>query len=247
MYLFNSKEYEIYNNLIDKLYHCTSFKQLQDILVEDIYHLVPSDSLILLQYAPDGYTVYSSLLHNLDSTLFSEYRDYYQQYDLYKERVNLQQSPPVVNRASDFIDYDTWDKNEHRVDFLLPQNIYHISCLEIIINNKIVSSLSLHRSRKHNDFNDRDINILYILAPVIKNTYQILERTSKMDYTINEQLTPREKQILPMLLRNLSNEQLAIHFDVSLNTMKTHIRHILGKMECSSRIDLLHKINNSRL
>jgi len=246
MYLFSENEYEIYNNLIVELNNCYSVEQLQKILMQEINLLIPSDSLIFIHYNPDGITAKSSIVKNLDKSLFSQYKNYYQKHDIYKERVHTLTKPPVVNRASDFISYNTWEKNEHRNDFLLPQGIYHISCLEIIINNKISCSLSLHRNFKHNDFSDREINILYILAPIIKNVYETLNSIKYFSHLSEDKLTPREKEILPMLVSSFSNEELAERYDISFNTMKTHIRHILAKLECSSRIDLLHRVNHYR-
>ena len=60
----------------------------------------------------------------------------------------------MVNRVSDYIDYNHWEQNEHRADFLRPQKIYHISCMEIIDENRILASPSLHRDQNHDDFTD---------------------------------------------------------------------------------------------
>lgn len=246
MNLFNDKEYNIYYNLIKILYKSRDIEELQNILINRIPQLVPFDSSILLFYGYDGYTVQSSIIQNLDPSLFSSYLNHYQKFDQYKEIVHHLENPPVVNRASDFLDYKLWEKNEHRADFLLPQKIYHISCLEIIEDNKIITSFSFHRIKKHNDFSRREINILYILAPVIKSIYSLLTNISYLDNLTIDVLTRREKQVFPMLFSRYSNKELANHYKISINTMKSHIRNILRKTDCTSRNDLLFKYRKYR-
>ncbi len=111
---------------------------MEEIITKDLYPLVSSDNSLLLFYKNDGITADSCIIQNLDPSLFDQYHNYYQQFDQYKEIVHQLKTPPVVNRASDFLNYNSWDKNEHRADFLLPQGIYHIACLEILNDNKIL-------------------------------------------------------------------------------------------------------------
>ncbi len=245
MYLFNHKQYDIYNELIYKLYKCRDIKEFQSLLQSDLLRLVPSDSSILMFYEKDGITARSSIINNLDTSLFNQYQNHYQNFDNYKNIVHRLEAPPVVNRVSDFIDYNEWGKNEHRADFLLPQNIHHITCLEIIEENKILTSISLHRGQKHHNFSDREKNILYILAPVIKNIFLAL--TNFNDNELTSKLTAREKEILPLLISQLTNEELASYLGISHNTIKTHIRNILHKLNCSSRAEIMLLLYRERV
>ena len=49
------------------------------------------------------------------------------------------------------------------------------------------------------------------------------------------QLTPREQEILRLVARGLSNTELADTLSVSENTVKTHIKNILGKLHMKNR------------
>lgn len=60
---------------------------------------------------------------------------------------------------------------------------------------------------------------------------------STMDIMI---LSRREQEILPCLLRGDTNRIIAGCFNLSENTVKTHIKNIYGKLEVSSRTELLH-------
>lgn len=50
-------------------------------------------------------------------------------------------------------------------------------------------------------------------------------------------LTERERQILEHLARGESNKTIARALDISHDTVKLHVRHILGKLSLSSRVE----------
>lgn len=61
-------------------------------------------------------------------------------------------------------------------------------------------------------------------------------------------LTQRERQILGHLSRGESNKRIALELDISYDTVKLHVRHILSKLNLSSRVEAAvfaveHKLN----
>ena len=50
-------------------------------------------------------------------------------------------------------------------------------------------------------------------------------------------LTPREREILSHLSRGESNKAIARNLDISHDTVKLHVRHILAKLNLSSRVE----------
>ena len=51
------------------------------------------------------------------------------------------------------------------------------------------------------------------------------------------QLTAREQEILRLVARGMANSEIATELTVSENTVKTHIKNILGKLHMKSRIE----------
>jgi DNA-binding NarL/FixJ family response regulator len=50
-----------------------------------------------------------------------------------------------------------------------------------------------------------------------------------------ERLTPREVEVLRLIAAGLSNKEIAARLSVSVATVKTHLEHILQKMQVSDR------------
>jgi len=52
-----------------------------------------------------------------------------------------------------------------------------------------------------------------------------------------QHLTAREREILQYLTQGLSNKAIARHLDISHDTVKLHVRHILAKLNLTSRVE----------
>ena len=61
----------------------------------------------------------------------------------------------------------------------------------------------------------------------------------KQQVNLTEKLTVREAQILQAVEEGLSNKQVAIRLDISLETVKYHIKNIYRKLEVNSRHALI--------
>lgn len=56
---------------------------------------------------------------------------------------------------------------------------------------------------------------------------------------LEEKITPREAQVLLSIEEGATNKEVAIRLNISLETVKSHIRHIYQKLEVNSRHALI--------
>src|SRR4029077_5750638 len=49
-------------------------------------------------------------------------------------------------------------------------------------------------------------------------------------------LTPREKEVLQLLAAGLTNKEIGIRLDIAENTVKNHLKSILGKLHLQTRV-----------
>jgi two-component system, NarL family, nitrate/nitrite response regulator NarL len=70
-----------------------------------------------------------------------------------------------------------------------------------------------------------------------KLLYQFRERDVQNIPSISS-LTPREKEILQLVSKGLTNKQIADHLFISENTVKNHIKNLLQKLQLENRVQL---------
>lgn len=58
---------------------------------------------------------------------------------------------------------------------------------------------------------------------------------------LSEKLTPREAQIAAAIEEGLTNKEVAIRFDISVETVKYHIKHIYEKLQVNNRHALISR------
>ena len=71
-----------------------------------------------------------------------------------------------------------------------------------------------------------------------ESIYPIETPEVKLGMTKSTDLTPREIQVLRLLTTGVGNDEIAESLGVSLNTVKTHIQHLLDKTGFASRTQL---------
>ena len=79
-----------------------------------------------------------------------------------------------------------------------------------------------------------------VVAPAMTlKLTEMLQSGSKANdrKSLRDSLTERERQILDHLARGESNKAIARTLDISHDTVKLHVRHILSKLNLSSRVE----------
>jgi len=77
-----------------------------------------------------------------------------------------------------------------------------------------------------------------VVAPAMTaKLVKLLDNKDSSDVPLLETLTQREREILTHLARGESNKAIARQLDISYDTVKLHVRHILAKLNLSSRVE----------
>lgn len=82
--------------------------------------------------------------------------------------------------------------------------------------------------------------ILEIIERTLKgeSIYPMETPEVKLGMAKSTELTPREIQVLRLLTTGVGNDKISESLGISLNTVKTHIKHLLDKTGFSSRTQL---------
>lgn len=76
-----------------------------------------------------------------------------------------------------------------------------------------------------------------VVAPAMTAKLVKLLEHKEASRSLLDSLTQREREILTHLARGESNKAIARELDISYDTVKLHVRHILAKLNLSSRVE----------
>jgi two-component system nitrate/nitrite response regulator NarL len=77
-----------------------------------------------------------------------------------------------------------------------------------------------------------------VVAPAMTaKLVNLYDQKGQDSNSLLDALTPREREILTHLARGESNKAIARTLDISHDTVKLHVRHILAKLNLSSRVE----------
>ncbi|MGE5138310.1 MAG: response regulator [Rudaea sp.] len=76
------------------------------------------------------------------------------------------------------------------------------------------------------------------LASRILNEFRRPEREAQPSADYVERLTPRDNEVLELIVQGLSNKEIAERLNITENTVKLHLRNILEKLHLQNRIQV---------
>lgn len=77
-----------------------------------------------------------------------------------------------------------------------------------------------------------------VVAPAMTaKLVRLLDNKATSQDSLLETLTQREREILSHLAKGASNKAIARELEISYDTVKLHVRHILAKLNLSSRVE----------
>jgi DNA-binding CsgD family transcriptional regulator len=132
---------------------------------------------------------------------------------------------------------DAFRKSVYYRQFMKPHEMGDMSEIFVRKNRKIVAGLSLMRDKP---FTVSERMRLRATLPLIE-----LATEELLPHNEEQRLTPKEQVIVDMIREGACNKRIANYLDISLSTVKTHLRNIFNKTHASNRTELLRAVNAS--
>jgi DNA-binding NarL/FixJ family response regulator len=60
-------------------------------------------------------------------------------------------------------------------------------------------------------------------------------------------LSPKEREVIQLLAEGKSNKEVAVRLEISVKTVETHRKHIMGKLDLHSMSDLVRYAIQNRI
>ena len=102
------------------------------------------------------------------------------------------------------------------------------------------------RTEEHRHEIEKAVSTLYrqpdFDKQVLADCLQRLLQAAQRNWTELAEFSPREREVLELLLQNISYREMGSRLHVSISTIKTHVYHIFQKLNISTREDAIHLI-----
>jgi DNA-binding NarL/FixJ family response regulator len=86
---------------------------------------------------------------------------------------------------------------------------------------------------------------LLVLDPALATSF--LPSPLDLDHALEEELTPREMEVLQLLAEGMTNKAIAEQLQISRHTVKFHVNAILGKLNAQSRTEAVVRATRTGL
>lgn len=85
--------------------------------------------------------------------------------------------------------------------------------------------------------------IFYTPVSILLKRYQEQNVNEGCNVEVVDLLTRREGEVLQCVLVGLTNKEIGEKLFIQESTVKKHVQHILKKMSCNDRVELINKVN----
>ncbi|MDC0610193.1 LuxR family transcriptional regulator [Vibrio sp.] len=228
-------------NFFDKLTYLLRTTASFDDYVMLVYHPAKKPTVLCSSFATDELAVWDAYLQG--AYLLSPFYDYCAN-EGNEGLVSLDDIAP-----DDFYDSAYYEEYFH------PSKLVDETCFSVQGQDGSAYLLSLGRTKSLPRFNHRVLSKLRALFPILSSTVKMHdiqmsppERESNLSLreVMNgfggDVLTPREKEVMQLLIRGFSSKEVARKLDISYETERVHRKNIYSKLEISSQKELLAKI-----
>lgn len=246
-----SEEFSLINNMIDDIYNDEDLRSLRAGFLHSLRKLVKCQLLdfnlgmITLDGVPklvDPVTI-SDFPKSVEEEFMSLYDSTFYKMD-YVSWI-FQDSESIVYKESDLVSSQVRKRSPFYNDYLLKFGVTTIAGISIAHNNTFLGAVALYRNESQPDFDDKDLYILELLTPHLERRldkettiFQNKHKNDSVFLKYHYGITHREIEIMGYLLYGYSNEDISGELEISVNTVKTHIKSIFSKIGVNSRTQM---------
>lgn len=196
--------------------------------LQTISQLIPLSSAVFYRVnnclKPEHY-----ILHNISATTHRQYLECFQPLDpLLPSRFSHQ----AITMAA--MTPGVCDRHRHYYhEFMLPNNVRDMTEVFIRRERRIIAGISLMRDVPFSS--EERLRAQAVLPLVELAIHDFLQDEDDLP----AMLTAKEREIVGMVREGASNKLIARQLDISLSTVKTHLRNIFAKTEVVNRTELV--------
>ncbi|ECH4153429.1 LuxR family transcriptional regulator [Salmonella enterica] len=202
--------------------------------LQSIAQLIPLSSAVFYRVnaylKPEAY-----VLHNISNSTHQQYLEHFQPLDPLSPSRFGQQVVTVATMTPGIC-----ARHRHYYhEFMLPNHVCDMIEIFIRRGHRIIAGISLMRDIPFSSEERlRALAVQPLLGLAIHDSLQ-------EDNDLESILTAKEREIVGMVCEGASNKLIARQLNISLSTVKTHLRNIFAKTEVINRTELVSRTRMS--
>lgn len=246
MLSLRKREMQIYNNMLISMYGMNDVKKLQILFLKDIRTLIPYNqgSFQTISTEWNKFVAEDSYFVDVEEKMIPLFDNINSDKEYLRNFMNYGHS--IVYMDSEVLEKDIREKNEFYRLFMKPQDLSY-SCGIVLINDgRCLGIVTFFRKEEWGDFTDKEIFILELFKTHMTNIMaECIFKRNKVGMSEEKSVTPREKEIIELILKGYANEEIAKELYISLSTTKKHIYNIFKKYGVKNRIAFVKTLEKS--
>lgn len=139
--------------------------------------------------------------------------------------------------------------------YIAESNPGAIACIPLLLQGILFGLVYIENSLLSGIFSSKQLQTLKLLSIQVayaKKLQSYLEADSLQGYgfidnLLVDDLTEREIEVLRLIAQGYSNKEIGEHLSMTVNTVKTHIKNIYGKLLVSRRVQAVEKAKRLKI
>ena len=253
------KQWNLINEMTLRIHVTDDLDEMRSDFLSVLKTLVPFDKAsFYLAIDDDPYS--RPLGIGLSDYDLKQYVEKYAPIDPFAPLIGIFMDVRSAIRVSDYIVADNLEKTEYYKLAWQPKNILYSVFGPLSVDKNWLGSFSLFRHADKKDFSDIELDIINILTAHMRtrlwrekqfqaklDAFASVSGTRKTIYggplAAEHDLTSRECDVIELWTSGLTDTEICDSLSISKNTLKKHISNIFGKLEISSRVELLKLVS----
>lgn len=139
--------------------------------------------------------------------------------------------------------YKIYEQTKVFREIMAPAGVYYLLITPIFDKGELIGQIWLNRSRRRGEYTDHEVEVMSRLQPflgrVMRTVRSLRSVNSSFQNWLSEfearGLSPREREVALLVLQGNSNQAIAAELELSLYTVKDHLKNIFRKLGIKRR------------
>lgn len=233
---FSQKELDSVIQVNDFIHNCDDSQLSRQNLTRQLMRLCGADYAASFAWDRNKNCFIDAAFENMNADNIERYNNYFQYHNPLTYKLRHFRRAVAV---SEVMPHQLLRQTEFYNDFLQKDGLTFGANLFIHSGERQIFDFRLWRSRKRQDFQDKQLKILDCLIPSLQKMSIKSLKTNNNDLSL---FTRRERQVIEQLRSGLSDKHIANNLNISVTTLRTHLRKIYDKADVHSRTELISKL-----